>query len=173
MTTVRLFGALLILSACGLYGTMAVRRLKSRVTALESLIASLQILSGEICSRLMPMEDVMEILTRETDEPIRSFYAHVQESMGLLGEKSFGEIWGDAARKSLGGCLGESEMKVLLTLGACLGRYDIDEQSAAILQAETRLTLCLRRAEERRLKDGKAQAAFSLAAGLFAVIILL
>jgi stage III sporulation protein AB len=62
---------------------------------------------------------------------------------------------------------------VLTELGVRLGRYDVGEQAAAIGHAQRRLEEHIRRAEAERDSNAKVHAFLGVAAGLFAIIILL
>ena len=54
-----------------------------------------------------------------------------------------------------------------------LGRYDIGEQRSAIAYAERRMDEFLHKAEADREKNSKVHAFLGVAAGVFAVVILL
>ena len=160
---IRYIGAALVVAATGTMGLMGVWRLRRACEALEGLIASLQIMESEICARMTPMREVLELLSQTAPRGVRGLYRRAFEGMGDLGRRSFYSIW-----KS-----GAEEQRVLEELGLCLGRYDVREQAEAIARVRSMLEPALDRAEEERRRDTKLHAFFGVASGLFAVMILL
>ncbi len=170
---IRWIGAALVIAATGGMGLMGVWRLRRASQALEGLIASLQIMESEICTRMTPMREVLELLGKTAPQSVRGLYRRALGGMGELGMRSFYSIWASAVRASRELALGEDEERVLTELGLCLGRYDVREQAEAISRVRRRLEPALLRAEEQRRRDTKLHAFFGLASGLFAVMILL
>lgn len=169
----RLCGAVLIISGSVFWAAKALSRLKGRILALEALISSLEMLRGEICTRLSPICDACELLSRDAAEPACYLYERVYRGMESLGDKSFNAIWRDACSSSDELRLTEDELLILCDLGSSLGRYDVEEQKTAISRTVRILEAHMRKAEEERRRDGRVHAAFPIVAGLFAVIILL
>lgn len=170
---IRYLGAALVIAATGSMGFMGVWRLKKRSEALEGLITSLQLMESEICSRMTPMREVLELLAQRAPQSVRGLYRRAYEDMNDLGRRSFYAIWKGAVLSSRELRLREDEAQVLTELGLCLGRYDVREQAEAISRVRRRLEPALARAEEERRRDTKLHAFFGLASGLFAVILLL
>ncbi len=169
----RLLGAGLVVLATGSMGLRGILRLRRRAGALEALIVSLQLMESEICSRLAPMREVLELLSREAPPPVRGLYRRAYGGLEALGRCSFYAIWRMAVEKSRELDLREEDEELLSSLGLSLGRYDVREQSEAIARTRRRLESSLRRAREERDRDSRLHAFFGLASGLFAVIILL
>ena len=162
----------MIISA-GVMGYSGVRKLRGRVRSLEALIASLDIMESEICSRLTPMREVLEILSTKVGYPARNLYENVLAGMEQLGRCSFYSIWKQAISDTQELLLRQEEQEVLSELGLCLGKYDVREQAETIIRIRRRLEIFLRKAETERDRDSKMHAFFGVGAGVFAVIILL
>ncbi len=169
----RALGAALIITATGLMGLRGVWRLRWRCRCIEGLIESLQLMELEICSRLAPMREVLEKLSREAPKPVRGLYRRALEGMGEIGRRSFFSIWGDAVESSRELMLREEETELLRGLGLALGRYDVRDQAETISRVRRRMEGYLMRAEAERERDTKLNAFFGVASGIFAVIILL
>ena len=169
----RWLGAGLVILATGSMGLHGIARLRRRVAVLEGLIVSLQLMESEICTRMAPTRDVLELLSREAPPPVRSLYRRAWGGLEALGRCSFFTIWKMAVEKSTELGLRREETELMTSLGLSLGRYDVREQAEAIGRTRRRLEMALRRAEEERDRDSRLHAFFGLASGLFAAIILL
>lgn len=167
----KLFGAVLVIAASLRWGIQSSEALRYHVTLLSHIISSLRVMSGEICTNMTPMCDVLQRLSETGGETVRPFYGKVYRSMQSLGERSFCELWQGAVTELC--ALTPEELDIVRGLGDCLGRYDVNEQARLINGAAARLERALKAAEERRQRDAKVYAAFSLTAGLLTVIILI
>lgn len=170
---IRLIGAALIISSTAAMGFAGVWRLRNHVRALAAVLTSLDQMESEICSRLTPMRDVLELLSKEAPGPVRSFYQNAFRGMDALGDRSFYQIWTDAVANTRSLPLTEEEAQCLGELGLCLGRYDVREQAESINRVRKRMERFLREAEAARVRDSRLHAFFGVASGLMAVIILL
>lgn len=170
---IRFLGAALVICATGTMGALGVITLRRRVCVLEGLIVSLQLMESEICSRMTPMREVLDMLSATAPPRVRGLYRRAAEGMSALGQCSFYTIWKNAVAMSYELALRPDEAQTLSELGLCLGRYDVREQAEAIGQLRRRLELLLRRAEAERDRDSRLHAFFGIASGIFAVIILL
>ncbi len=168
---IKLLGASLIIFASLKWGYDSILMLKRRTDLLSEFIASLNIMSGEICVSMVPMSDVLERLSVSGGQFVRPFYKKVLNSMERLGAESFSDIWKDGISELC--LLNENEKKIILDMGEVLGRFDINKQGETIHYAEIRLTKALEDAMEKRKSDTKVYGAFSAAAGLLTVIILI
>lgn len=170
---IRLLGAALVVAAAGTMGAMGALGLRRRVASLEGLIVSLELMENEICSRLTPMVDVLDMLSQTAPETVRGFYRRASGHMSAIGRCSFYAIWRGAVEGSRELRLRPEEAQCLSELGLCLGRYDVKEQAEAIGRVRRRLEVFLKRAEEESARDGKLHAIFGVVSGLFAAVILL
>ena len=116
----KLIGALALVLASAGMGLAEALRLRRRARLTADLAAGLELLRGEIVSRLAPLPEATERLARHGPETARSFYAAVCAGLENLGGAEFGEIWA-AALELLD--LSDPARAALLNLGGSLGRY--------------------------------------------------
>jgi stage III sporulation protein AB len=170
---IRLIGGTMIIVGTGFYGLMGVAALRRHVRSLQGLYAGLETMKSEICQRLAPMADVLGELSQDKQNPARSFFARCLEGMGELGEKTFAQIWREAVTASHELGLTPDEELLMAELGSSLGKYSAKEQEAAFTYTMSRLQRFIDRAEDERDRESKLRAFLGVAAGIFAVIILI
>lgn len=169
----RIIGCVLIVACTTTFGVSSAGKLGVRVRAIAQIISSLEIMKGEICDRLTPMPELMESLAQQTDPPVNTLFLSCVNQMKNLGAKSFYFIWKNAVESSCQMELRPAEARTLIDLGHVLGRYDTQEQASSIAYAIRRFEHYLKLAEDERKSQGKVHAALGVAAGFFAVIILI
>ncbi len=170
---VNVIGAIILTGGAAAWGISGVIRLKNRVQALASLITALELMRNEISERLTPMPELLDMLKEQAPFPVGLFFEKVRNGMVDLGKYSFAAIWRRMAENTPELLLNEEETNTLAELGLSLGRYDARVQSNALSYTIKRMELFLQKAEIQRERDGKTQAFLGVAAGIFAVIILL
>jgi stage III sporulation protein AB len=170
---IRLIGAVLITAGTAAWGVMGVLRLRNRVKSLGAIISALAAMKCEICDRLTPMPELLGQMAGEATYPASLLFKNASEKISSLGSRSFSSIWRQAVLNTPELLLTPPEELVLTELGMCLGRYDIGEQRSAIAYAERRMDEFLHKAEADRDKNSKVHAFLGVAAGIFAVVILL
>ena len=169
----KLVGALLLTAGASALGLCAAGQLCDRVKALRSLAGGLEILGRELSFRRTAMPELMERTARQAGEPARYLFVRCRDRLGQLGERSFGQIWAEALEGEPELLLGETERSVLLELGEVLGRYDADDQIAALNRAERALGDCLARAEEEKRRLGRVYTALGVGSGAMLAILLM
>lgn len=170
---INIVGAIILTGAAAAWGVSGVIRLKTRVHNISSLITALEMMRSEISGRLTPMPELLDMLKKEAPYPAGLFFEKVRSGMTQLGAYSFAAIWRRTVENTPELMLSEQEVKTLSELGLSLGRYDAREQSNALSYTIRRMEIFLQKAEMQREKDSKTQAFLGVAAGIFAVIILL
>jgi len=170
---IRLIGAVLITAGAAAWGLLGVFRLRSRVRSLNALVSALGVMKSEICERLTPMPELLKLLGNEATPPASLLFKNAAEKIPSLGSKPFSTLWNQAVHETPELLLAPPEELALKELGLSLGRYDIGEQRSALQYAERRLGDYARKAETEREKNSKVHAFLGVAAGLFAVVILL
>jgi stage III sporulation protein AB len=130
-------------------------------------------MKSEICDRLTPMPELLKQLTNEASPPASMLFKNAAEKIPSLGSRSFSSLWSQAVMETPELLLTPQEELVLKELGMSLGRYDTGEQKNAIQYAERRMDEYARKAETERERNSKVHAFLGIAAGLFAVVILL
>lgn len=169
---VKLLGAVLVAAGAAAIGYTAVERLRARTAALRALADALELMERELCFRLTPMPELFADLAGRVLPPVDQFFQQCAEGLDELPRHTLGELWQSAAAKSLS-ALHRSDLKVLLPLGAVLGRYSGEEQRQAIAQTADELRRTLLAAEGEQRQRGKVYGALSAAAGALLVILLL
>ena len=89
----RLVALALIVAAFALAALNSVARAKRRARLLEALCASLELLRGEVVTRLTPLPDCAALLSRTGPWECREFYASLGLAMDSLGELEFSRLW--------------------------------------------------------------------------------
>lgn len=169
----RLIGALLVIGAAGSFGVNSMWRMSLRVRALRGLITALEMMRSEICDRMTPLPELVNLLCEEISPPANRLFLRLRQAMGELGIQRFSYIWSDVVDHAHELELEAGERQVLSDLGKTLGRYDIENQRHMISYTLRRLEGFLEKAEEARRTQGKVHAVLSLAVGAFVVLILL
>jgi stage III sporulation protein AB len=170
---IRIIGAVLITAGAAAWGFLGVVRLRTRAKSLTALASALGAVKSEICDRLTPMPELLEQLGEESTYPANLLFKNACEKMSSLGNKPFSSIWMQAVKATPELLLMPSEELVLTELGLSLGRYDVAEQKSALSYAQRRMEEYSRKAEAEREKNSKVHAFLGVAAGIFAVVILL
>lgn len=165
----RLVGAALIAAAFAALGVSESLRLRRRARLVSALCSGLELLRGEIVSRLAPMPEAAERLARYGPEPARGFYAAVCAGLENLGGAEFSEIW----RRALGLLdLPDPARAAMENLGGSLGRYGAAEQAAAISACEQELRREAESAAQEAQVMGGLRAGLAAGAGLILAIVL-
>ena len=169
----KIIGALMVTAATTSLGVMSAKRLKRRVRSLRSLVSALDIMRSEICTRLTPMPELLELLAAQTGEPANIFFTNCLIKQRSMRGRPFAELWNSALRATEELELNENELEPLIELGTALGRYDTDRQGEAILAAKKRLEGFLQKAESERDRESKTRTMLGIAVGVMITIILI
>lgn len=165
----KLLGAALVAAAFAAMGASEALRLRRRARLTAELAAGLELLRGEIVSRLAPMPEAAERLALHGPEGTRAFYAAVSAGLENFGGAEFSELW----RRALGLLdIGPAARAALENLGASLGRYGAQEQDSAISACELELRREAERASEEARVMGRLRAGLAAGAGLILAIVL-
>ena len=148
-------------------------KLNSRVHNLRALNDSLNLLESEICGNFTPMPDVLDKLSNTLEFPVCLMYKNVKSNMDDLGNVPFSAVWRKGVKDTAELLLEPTEAAAIAEMGFSLGRYYPDEQRKAINHARKKLECFIEEAELKRRQDSKVRAAFSIAVGIFTVIILI
>ena len=170
---IKIIGALMIVCGTTFWGIGSVMRMKNRVTALQSLIVSADIMRDEICVNLTPLMRVMEIVGQASPEPAAQFYRRVAAKEDEISEQGFFGIWMKSLKECGNLVAGEEERDVLIRLGSGLGKYDCDSQGRIISTAKKSLERIEAKAERERNANSKLHAFLGVAAGMMAVVVLI
>jgi len=169
----KVIGALMVTAATTSVGLISVKHLKSRVRSLRTLIAALDIMRSEICTRLTPMPELLELLAVQTGEPANIFFTNCLMKQRSMRGRPFAEVWRSALGSTKELELRETELEPLMELGSALGRYDTDRQGEAILAARKRMDGFLQKAESESDRESRTRTMLGIAAGVMIAIILI
>ena len=165
-------GATMILCGSLAWGLSAVWRLKRRVAVLDGLCTALSTMRMEICDRMAPMPEIFERLSHELPYPVSALFEHLSRNMGQLGQRTLAEIWRLSIEETNGLSLTPQEEFTLSELGLSLGKYRVEEQSAAIVCTLHRMERYAEQAHIDQKRDGRLHACLGVVAGVFSVILL-
>lgn len=169
----KFIGAILLTAGAALWGLSGAKSLKERARALSAITASIELMGYELCDMLTPVPELFGLMARQAPKPADSLFVNAEERLKEIGAVPFSELWHEAIKDTHELMLTEQELLTLSELGFSLGKYDIAEQRKAIETAKKQFEAFVKKAEEERDKNWKSQAFLGVAAGLFAVIILL
>lgn len=165
----RIFGAGLIIIACAVLGLARARELRDRARLVRAFASSVEILRGEIVSRLSPLPEAAERLAKSGPAETRQFYVNLSRSLDLLGDTEFSQLWD----KCLSLCpLTEESHAALSDLGRSLGRFSAPEQDAALSRCVEALDEASRGASEEAERGGRLFAGLSVCAGALLAVVL-
>ncbi len=173
VSAVKIIGSVIITAATTAVGISSAEQLKNRVRSFSSIIAGLDIMRSEICTRLTPLPELLELLVRETGEPAKTFFMACLVKQKKMRGRPFSDAWRSALLESEELDLREAEMQPLLELGSALGRYDTERQAEAIASTRKRMETFLAKAESERDREGKTRTMLGIAAGAAIVIMLI
>lgn len=138
----KLLGAAAVLGASVALGARRSAARWRELKCLDGLCHAVRLMRAELVSRLSPMEELLRFAASRTAGETADFLTSVLQNMDRLGERSFAELWSDAAE----GCLSSlpaAQRLALHRLGAALGRFELQEQEAAceafLLEAQAAL----------------------------------
>lgn len=162
-------GAVLIVLACTLAGRARARELHRRARLPAALAAALELLRGEVVSRLAPLPEAAERLAASGPAETRDFFALLARRLGELGERTFSELWAACADTL---ALPPREADALRDLGASLGRYGAEAQDAALGRCIACMTGAADEAAQEAARGGKLSVGLGLTAGLMLAVLL-
>ena len=169
-----IIGAILLIGGSAAFGFSSVMRLRARSRNLQMIASALGVMQSEICDRLTPMPELLANLAVEMQQPVSLLFKNAEESMKSgLGALSFAEIWKQAVTETTELMLTAQEAGVLSELGLWLGRYNPEEQKTSLQYTQRRIEEFMRRADNERDTNSKTHAFLGVAAGIFAVVILI
>lgn len=130
----KIFGLLIVVTACTGLGADAAGRLKKRLRLLEELRRMLTHLKGEILYANLPLAEAFERTGRRNPGQAGELFIRVAEEMRKETGESFGEIWRAEAEKFTKHCiLDKKEKEQLNRFGDHLGYLNRDMQEKTIL----------------------------------------
>jgi len=165
----KLMGAVFVLVAGILVGYISLYEEKNRINRIKELCNATDIMCGEMASKQSPLNTLLICASKNTNAELRQFFEHIDKSFDALGEKSFSDIWKEAAQEYLLFLDGEC-FEAFLHLGNVLGRYGLEDQLSALTVFKNRLTRELELSSEKYPE--KRKLGFGLAASVSTLLII-
>lgn len=169
---VNILGALLIMLGCTAAGIIKARSLSESDKTYAALIAALMLIKSEVSSRSAPLDEVMRTVQSAAAGNVKQFVMYIGDSFPKLGEKTFCQIWEEAAESFLKS-ISPRALSSVKTLGASLGRYDSDMQCAALCRCIEELSAEQRSLMETLCANKRMYVGVGGAAGLIIAIALI
>lgn len=169
---VNILGALLIMLGCTAAGIIKARSLSESDKTYASLIAVLLLIKSEVSSRSAPLDEVMHTVQSAASGNVNQFVMYIGDSFPKLGEKTFCEIWEEAAVNCLKN-ISPRALSAVKTLGSSLGRYDSDMQCAALCRCIEELSAEQKFLRETLCANKRMYVGIGGAAGLIIAIVLI
>lgn len=169
----KIIGAVLLVSACGIAGWTVSSSYARRPAELRSFISALQMLETEIIYAATPLPDALAGIAERIDTKVAPFFR--QAAAGLQPERGFSarEAWNNALEQYCSrSTLERGDMQVLRNLGNNLGISDRNDQAKHLKLALEQLKMAQARAEEAAVKNVKLWNYMGLLGGLMLVLAL-
>lgn len=167
----KLFGALLIFTASIYIAAQRVKEQRKRIICLSDLLSSFRLMRSELSAAAPEMDGLCRVLKEAGGEYSALFYSVLIKRLDELGDKSFSELWADAADLCLSP-LNAVEQRELKKLGSFLGRYELDKQTEALKCCIDKLSDSLELEEKLFGEKRKLSYTLALSAGALLIIIL-
>lgn len=165
----RLVAALALAVGFGVLGYGFILTAQRQRSLTQAMLTSLEILRGEIATRLTPMPDCAQMLSENGPRECRGFYESLYASLNALGDVEFSRLW-SACLATLD--LPDMAAAALRDLGMSLGRYSADEQRAAIDRCIESLKHCLEEAGTEVRENARLRFGLTMCAGAVLAVIL-
>lgn len=167
-----MLGALFVVAAFTLFGLSKSAALCRAERTLRAFIEALDYMRCELQSAATPLPELFAGLKLRGLGELNAFFSALSEAMDDPAERSFSEVWSEAAGQ---GTLSLSpEQRAEITrLGLYLGRFPAQEQCAAIDGCIAHLTPEHENARRKAAEGKKLWTGLGLAAGLMLVTVLI
>ncbi len=169
----KLMGAVLVFGACSALGLSARQELRKRVSAADSMLLALSLISSEISCRRAPLPEIIQELAHNDDPVIQCVFKGLERRMGEKNGLSLGYLWSANLREMREDAgIGAAECGILCGAANYLGRYDADEQLAGLMHVSRRLSASRDAAANELRSKGNLYRTCGIAAGLLVILVL-
>lgn len=168
----KILGAVSVVFSGFLLGLVWRREKQNELRSLRAVCEALTLLGAELETSRGPVFQIVSILSGETENPASAFLKELAGRECQLGEKSFAEIWKQAAEEALSE-LDRETIGAIFELGKLLGRFDLESQLNALRLCESKLRSLLLQKEESYRREEKLRLALPTMLGVFLTILLL
>ena len=173
MTALRLTGAALVVLACTLCGLLQRSRLRQRERALAAVCVTLAQLRAEIVERRAPIREIAQTLRENAPVPCRAWFSALSDALDANADAGFAAKWRHVLETRAELPLRGEELEALCLLGLSLGRYDAEEQGAAIDRCLREMEHAHTHAREEAQTKGRLCMGLAPALGALLAVVLL
>lgn len=161
----QIVGSLAIVVACLSIALGKIASMKRVYRCLRQLDLTVKEIRASLASLQSPISDLLLSADR-TDGETGRFFRAVRDGMSGLCEHSFSEIWKKDVQEHLS-ILPEKDRDALISLGAFLGRFDLEDQLSACDRWISGSAESIRSFEARIPEAGRLYLALGGSAGVF------
>ncbi len=165
-------GAMLIMLGCAAAGFIKARSIGERDKTCSELINAFTLLKSEICSRAVPLDEALRIVSGAASGDTEKFLHRVSRDFSKLGEQAFCDIWSNAAVSCLQ-ILPPRSLSAVKALGCSLGRYESSMQCAALDRCIGDISAEQSKLRETLSADKRMYIGLGCAVGLIIALVLI
>lgn len=170
----KIAGSALILCACMGYAGGLLGQIGRRRDILKACLELTELLSGEIRYERIPMAEALYKIRDKLDGELSNVLTAIADGLETGDYTTMEELWGqsfDAAQGKL--FLTGEELKEVKDIGKNLGFLDLDVQIGHLSGCRERLLRRFNQVQKELEEKRKLYRSLGLAAGIFAILILL
>ena len=163
-------GVLMVVLSCSFFGLSMAHSLKKRAEFLRSLVSLLTVMRNELCTSLLPVRDVLNMLSQHGNGSAREFFALC---LKRLESCDFKTAWTAAALSGAAWGMNREECLILAELGGVIGRYEAEKQRELIDRTAEYFDRRAKLADEEKRRQYKLRAALGIGSGLMLAILMI
>lgn len=164
----KVFGGLLVLGGCCLWGFCAADELSKRVRMLEELIGAVRVLERELALFRPALPELLGRMAQGRSHKVFSFLDQCCREVEKGSQ--FTDVWMEEVNKLP---LTSRERSLMCSLGQVLGRYDDQGQAQAAECIRMELEECAAKARQNNQIRGKLYRTLGATAGGFLLLTLI
>ncbi len=161
-----------MVAACLFWGLGKAYSLQLRKRCLSGMISALNLAASEIGTLSSPTPEVLRRLSGSYQRDVRDFFESVLSSLYKDDGECLGDIWRSAVYEELQS-LNAQQKEEIAGLSDTMGRYDGDEQAAAMRRCIIRLEGELETVSEKASGALRLYGGLGLCAGLMLAFIMI
>ena len=166
---IKIAGAVLVMLGATFIGFSKSRSLREYSQTLTELAAALRLISAELEFKLSPLGTAFFHVSEGIGGHTADFFKSCGRRLAIE-PANFSEIWKEELKVA---GFDEKIKEIMEELSDVLGRYTVEEQSAALGYAEKRLLYMYTEFEKKRADTGKIYMTLGISVGAVAVIMLI
>ncbi|HKM18330.1 MAG: stage III sporulation protein AB [Firmicutes bacterium] len=169
----RLIGAAIVITACGVGGLTMARSYSIRPQNLQSLATAVQMLATEIHYTRSSLPEACSRIAAQIGNPVAAFFnqfaAQLTSNSGISAAEAFNQslpVLADAG-------FSQQDVELVSQIGAVLGRSDAEDQLKHLELLKTRLQQSIAKAEQERDKMVRLWNYLGFCVGALVVLMLI